>query len=93
MVNQVDGGISLAQQAGDAITQIKTESDQVIKTVSDIFASLEEQSKTSTDMSVHIEKVSHMSARLLANHLVHFDNRHQDSQHDGQHHPSHYQNK
>ncbi len=60
-VTQVDGGVALAQQAGDAINQIKMESSQVIKTVDDITSMLAEQSKASNDMAVHIEKVAQMT--------------------------------
>jgi methyl-accepting chemotaxis protein len=60
-VVQVDGGVVLAQQAGDAINQIKTESNEVLKTVSDISVALEEQSKATDDIAAHIEKVAQMS--------------------------------
>jgi methyl-accepting chemotaxis protein len=60
-VNQVSGGAALAQQAGDAINQIKEESNRVIKTVSDISFALVEQSKASNDISVHVEKVAQMT--------------------------------
>ena len=58
MVDQVDGGVALAQQSGDTITQIKMESEQVTKTVEDISTALAEQSKASNDISAYIEKVS-----------------------------------
>ncbi len=60
-VGQVDGGVALAQQAGDAINQIKLESSQVLKTVSDISAALEEQSKASNEIAAHIDKVAHLT--------------------------------
>ena len=60
-VIQVDGGVALAQQAGDAINQIKTESGQVIRTVNDISTAIEEQSKASNDIAAHIEKVAQMT--------------------------------
>jgi methyl-accepting chemotaxis protein len=60
-VGQVDGGVALAQQAGDAINQIKLESSQVLRTVGDISAELEEQSKASNEIAVHIEKVAHLT--------------------------------
>jgi methyl-accepting chemotaxis protein len=60
-VGQVDGGVALAQQAGDAISQIKLESSQVLKTVSDISAALEEQSKASNEITRHIENVAHLT--------------------------------
>jgi methyl-accepting chemotaxis protein len=61
LVNQVDGGVALAREAGEAITQIKTESDQVSRTVDDISVALEEQSKASNEISAQIEKVSQMT--------------------------------
>ena len=61
MVNQVDGGVALAKQAGDAITQIKMESVEVTRTVGDISTALAEQSKASNDIAVQIEKVSQMT--------------------------------
>ena len=65
-VVQVDGGVALAQQAGDAINQIKSESNQVIRTVSDISTALEEQSRASKDIAVHIEKVAQMTEQNSA---------------------------
>jgi methyl-accepting chemotaxis protein len=65
-VVQVDGGVALAQQAGNAINQIKTESSQVIRTVSEISTALEEQSRASQDIAVHIEKVAQMTEQNSA---------------------------
>ena len=61
MVSQVDEGVALAKQAGDAIIQIKTESGDVTRTVGDISSALAEQSKASHDIAVQIEKVSQMT--------------------------------
>ncbi|MBI1173723.1 MAG: HAMP domain-containing protein [Sideroxydans sp.] len=61
MVGQVDGGVDLAHQAGEAINQITTESSQVLATVGDISAALVEQSKASNDIAAQIEKVAQMS--------------------------------
>ena len=60
-VNQVSGGAALAQQAGDAINQIKEESNRVIATVSRISSALVEQSKASDDIAAHVEKVAQMT--------------------------------
>ncbi len=60
MVSQVDEGVALARQAGDAIVQIKTESGDVTNTVEEISDALSEQSKASHDIAVQIEKVSQM---------------------------------
>ncbi len=61
MVEQVDGGVDLAKQAGEAINQIKSESAQVIRTVDDISASLAEQSKASNEIAAQIERVAQMT--------------------------------
>jgi methyl-accepting chemotaxis protein len=60
-VRQVDGGVALARQAGDAINQIKEGSGQVVVVVNDISAALAEQSAASNDIAVHVEKVAQMS--------------------------------
>ncbi|OGT17722.1 MAG: hypothetical protein A3J49_03950 [Gallionellales bacterium RIFCSPHIGHO2_02_FULL_57_16] len=59
--SQVDGGVILAQQAGDAINQIKEKSAQVLRTVGDISSALAEQSSASNDIATHIEKVAQMT--------------------------------
>ena len=61
MVDQVNSGVALAREAGDAITQIKTGTDQVASTVSEISNSLTEQSKASDEIAIQIEKVSNMT--------------------------------
>lgn len=60
-VNQVNSGVELAQQAGNAINQIKEESDRVITTVSSISAALVEQGQASNDIAAHVEKVAQMT--------------------------------
>jgi len=60
-VDQVSGGAALAQQAGDAINQIKEESNRVIATVSGISSALVQQSKASDDIAAHVEKVAQMT--------------------------------
>ncbi|WP_212785105.1 methyl-accepting chemotaxis protein [Ferrigenium kumadai] len=60
-VNQVDSGVALAQQAGDAINQIKDGSEQVLRTVGDISSALVEQSAASNDIASHVEKVAQMT--------------------------------
>lgn len=60
-VSQVDGGVALAHQAGDAINQIKQGSGQVVVVVNDISAALAEQSAASNDIATHVEKVAQMS--------------------------------
>jgi methyl-accepting chemotaxis protein len=61
MVEQVNGGVALAREAGDAITQIKQGSDQVTAMVIDIANALDEQGKASDGISAHIDKVSQMT--------------------------------
>jgi methyl-accepting chemotaxis protein len=65
-VTQVESGVGLAQQAGDAINLIKIESGQVVVTVSDISAALVEQSKASNDIAANIERVAQMTERNSA---------------------------
>ena len=63
MVNQVECGVALAREAGEAITQIKSGSDQVAGMVSDISNSLSEQSKASDEIAAQIEKVTQMTEK------------------------------
>jgi methyl-accepting chemotaxis protein len=60
-VEQVGGGVALAEQAGDAINQIKEGAGQVIAVVNDISSALVEQSSASNDIASHVEKVAQMS--------------------------------
>ncbi len=60
-VHQVDSGVDLAQQAGEAIDQIKDGAEQVIKVVTDISSSLVEQSSASNNIATNVEKVARMS--------------------------------
>jgi methyl-accepting chemotaxis protein len=61
MVEQVNGGVALAREAGEAITQIKQGSDQVTAMVIDIANALDEQGKASDGISAHIDKVSQIT--------------------------------
>jgi methyl-accepting chemotaxis protein len=60
-VVQVDEGVALAHQAGDAINQIKQESAQVVSTIDSISSALAEQSVASNDIAAHIERVAQMT--------------------------------
>jgi methyl-accepting chemotaxis protein len=60
-VEQVGGGVALAEQAGDAINQIKEGAGQVITVVNDISSALVEQSSASNDIASHVERVAQMS--------------------------------
>ncbi len=60
-VEQVGGGVALAEQAGEAINQIKDGSGQVIAVVDDISTALAAQSDASNDIAAHVERVAQMS--------------------------------
>ena len=60
-VTRVSNGVALANQAGDSITQIKTEAARVVQVVSDISDSLKEQSVASSDIAKNVEKIAQMS--------------------------------
>jgi methyl-accepting chemotaxis protein len=60
-VARVGSGAALAQQAGEAITQIKSGADQVVNVVNDISAALAEQSVASNDIAAHVERVAQMT--------------------------------
>ncbi|MBU0593383.1 MAG: methyl-accepting chemotaxis protein [Gammaproteobacteria bacterium] len=60
-VERVGSGAALAQQAGDAINQIKSGADQVVNVVNDISAALAEQSVASNDIAGHVERVAQMT--------------------------------
>lgn len=60
-VGLVDGGVSLAQQAGEAINQIKVESQHSHVTVGDISSALMEQKQASSDIATTVERVAQMT--------------------------------
>ena len=60
-VGRVGSGAALAQQAGEAINQIKSGADQVVNVVNDISAALAEQSVASNDIAGHVERVAQMT--------------------------------
>ncbi len=57
----VGSGVSLAQQAGEAINQIKDGAVHVIDVVSDISTALTEQTSASNDIAAHVETMAQMS--------------------------------
>ncbi len=57
-VSKVGDGVTLAEQAGDAINHIKAGASQVIDMVNSISSSLMEQSSASNDIAGHVEKVA-----------------------------------
>jgi len=55
-VDQVSGGVALANQAGSAIIQITDGAEHVVDVVNDISSSLAEQSSASNDIASQVEK-------------------------------------
>ena len=60
-VNQVNQGVGLAGQAGDAINHISTGAQRVSQAVNDISAAIKEQSIASNDIARNVERVAQMS--------------------------------
>ncbi|GAO37175.1 hypothetical protein SCT_2593 [Sulfuricella sp. T08] len=60
-VDQVSSGVTLANQAGSAIVQIKDGAEQVVGVVNDISSALAEQSSASNDIAAQVEKVAQMT--------------------------------
>jgi methyl-accepting chemotaxis protein len=60
-VDQVSGGVALANQAGSAIIQIKDGAEQVVGVVNDISSALSEQSSASNDIASQVERVAQMT--------------------------------
>ncbi|MHB9100924.1 MAG: methyl-accepting chemotaxis protein [Sulfuricella sp.] len=65
-VHQVDSGVALAHQAGDAINQISDGANQVIQVVNEITVALAEQSSASDNIAGHVEKVAQITERNSA---------------------------
>ena len=60
-VRQVDQGVQRAQEASEAITNIRLNADKVVEQVSEISNSMREQSAASTMMAQQVEQVAQMS--------------------------------
>ncbi|MCL4471708.1 MAG: methyl-accepting chemotaxis protein [Gammaproteobacteria bacterium] len=60
-VTQVSDGVSLANEAGAAMVQIKGGAEQVVHVVNDITSALAEQSTASNDIAGQVEKVAQMT--------------------------------
>ncbi|SMC20203.1 methyl-accepting chemotaxis protein [Andreprevotia lacus DSM 23236] len=58
---RVDQGVSLANQAGDAIAQIRDGSGRVLSVVTDISDGLKEQSAVATTVAGQVEHIAQMS--------------------------------
>jgi methyl-accepting chemotaxis protein len=65
-VNQVGGGVVLAEQAGESINRIKDGAGRVVVSVQDISNSLGEQSIASREIAHNIEKVAQMADEVNA---------------------------
>jgi methyl-accepting chemotaxis protein len=61
IVSQVENGVALAKEAGEAISHMKEGSEQVTINITDIANVLEEQGRTSNEIAVNIEKVSQLT--------------------------------
>ncbi|MFB0704553.1 methyl-accepting chemotaxis protein [Pseudomonas protegens] len=60
-VNQVKSGVELAQQAGEAIVNIRTSSGNVVRVVDQISLALREQTAASQDVARNVERIAQMS--------------------------------
>ncbi|SEI19405.1 methyl-accepting chemotaxis protein [Pseudomonas asplenii] len=60
-VNQVKGGVELAQQAGEAIVNIRQASSNVVNVVDQISLALREQTAASQDVARNVERIAQMS--------------------------------
>ncbi len=60
-VLQVDTGVGLASQAGQAIQDIRTSVNQVVATMNDIVGSIQEQSAASLQIAQRVERVAQAS--------------------------------
>jgi methyl-accepting chemotaxis protein len=60
-VSRVENGVNTANQAGEAIVQIRNSSVRVVDMVSDISTSLQEQSVASNSVAGNVERMAQMS--------------------------------
>ena len=60
-VVRAGGGVGLASQAGDSITEIKTEAALVVQEIGSISDSLREQSMASRDIAKNVERIAQMA--------------------------------
>lgn len=65
-VSRVNDGVTLATQAGDAMTQIQANAGQVVNTVADISSALREQSAASTEIAKNVEHIAQMAEENTA---------------------------
>ena len=57
-VQRVNEGVSLAHQAGDSVTGIRTSSEQVTRAVDDINGALKEQAVAARDIAQKVERIA-----------------------------------
>ncbi|MCD4865759.1 methyl-accepting chemotaxis protein [Pseudomonas sp. PLB05] len=60
-VRQVNGGVDLANQAGEAVVSINNSSDKVVRVVNQISLSLREQTAASHDVARTVERLAQMA--------------------------------
>jgi methyl-accepting chemotaxis protein len=60
-VVKVESGVTLAQEAGTAITSIDEHTQQVVMTVSDISNAVGEQRNATNEIARHVERIAQMS--------------------------------
>ncbi|GAC1036199.1 methyl-accepting chemotaxis protein [Pseudomonas sp. No.117] len=60
-VRQVNGGVELANQAGEAVVSINTSSDSVVRVVNQISLALREQTAASQDVARTVERIAQMA--------------------------------
>jgi methyl-accepting chemotaxis protein len=60
-VTQVDAGVALGNEAGQAISRVQTGTEHVLTVVNDIAVALNEQSTASTEIARSVEKIAQMS--------------------------------
>ncbi|KTS74644.1 chemotaxis protein [Pseudomonas oryzihabitans] len=60
-VRQVNGGVSLANQAGDAVVSINNSSGSVVRVVNQISLALREQTAASQDVARTVERIAQMA--------------------------------
>lgn len=60
-VDQVETGLELAQQAGNSIAAIQTDSERVIVSVNEISLSIREQAAAAKEIAQNVERVAQMT--------------------------------
>ncbi|MBS1131918.1 MAG: Histidine kinase, region:Bacterial chemotaxis sensory transducer, partial [Proteobacteria bacterium] len=60
-VQRVSSGVEQAQLAGEAISQVQTQSRQVLDAVSEISVALREQAAASTEIAQNVERIAQMA--------------------------------